>query len=170
MNVFFGLGSKIEPFVRDGLTRSLPPSKLAMMIDIAGAIPLPLLHPELLSLTGHPELEVRVSVARALGGLGIPVPEVIAALDDLTHDEAWEVQAQAYKSLGRLRSRGSLDILTRGLFSPQWFCRRNAGFSLAGLGKNGIQRLKQIATQQDDVFASDMARMVLEDLVHFKAG
>lgn len=170
MNVFFGLGTKIEPYVKEYLRRALPPSKLTLLIEIAGAVPLPMLHLDLLGFVNHEDIEIRVSTARALGALGTPIPGVIAALDSLTQDAAWEVQAQAFKSLGRLGNLGSLDILTQGLFSPQWFCRRNAGFALAGLGTDGIQRLKRIAVQKKDEFASDMAQMVLEHLVHFQTG
>ena len=112
----------------------------------------------------HPEKEIRIAATRALGKL--LMPEARKDLERLTEDEAWEVQAQAYKSLGKLSLSDSSEVLERGLYSLNWHVRYNAGYSLAILGISGIKRLKAIAKEQKDRFASDMANMVLDSMLY----
>lgn len=165
MNVMYSLGQKSENLIKKYLKKPLSATKLGLLIEIIGAIPIPDLHPELLQLSDHPEMEIRTSVARALGNLKIPLPEIIQILMKLSRDKAWEVKAQALKSLGNLQSQLALDVLTGSLFSPHWYCRLNAGFALVKLGKNGIERLKQITNQKKDKYAAEMAQMVLEESI-----
>ncbi|MFW6160771.1 MAG: HEAT repeat domain-containing protein, partial [Acidobacteriota bacterium] len=104
-------------------------------------------------------------VARALGNLSLPLEEIIQTLKKMTADKEWEVQAQAFKSLGKLRCREALDVLSRGLFSPHWHCRLNAAWALANLGIVGLERLKKISRQKEDNYAADMANMVLNTMI-----
>ena len=83
----------------------------------------------------------------------------------LSADEAWEVNAQAVKSLGKFKNPEALDILTSSLFSAIWYVRYNAARGLAELGEGGLRRLKEIAGQDDDKYARDMSVMVLNDLI-----
>jgi HEAT repeat protein len=168
MNLMYSLGRKIENHIRPYLNDSMSAPKLGALIEMVGAIPLPSMYDLILEFTGHPDMEVRVRVARALGRLNILVKPVTRALAGLTKDEAWEVQAQALKSLGRLHVTTSLETLRRGMFSPHWHCRRNAGFALANLGDAGLKHLKKIAAQRADRYAADMARMVLEETAFFQ--
>ena len=160
-NILYGAGERIEPFVRACLKKGPPVEKLSLLIELAGAVPLPALYPEVAARAGHPEKEVRIRVAKALSKFLIP--ESYELLERMSGDPEWEVQAQALKGLGKLKNPGALVILTRGLFSPVWHVRYNAREGLLSLGSLGIRRLEEISRQKTDRFASDMAVMALED-------
>ena len=84
---------------------------------------------------------------------------------DLAADASWEVQAQALRSLGHLQDWQTIPILVKGLFSPHWHVRYNAGYGLAAFGLVGILQLQEISRQKEDRFAADMAAMVLDTVV-----
>ncbi len=168
MNVMFNLGNTIEKHVEAHLKESMAAPKLAILIELAGALPLPGLYNRILAFSDHQEKEVRIRVARSLGRMNIPANPVREVLMRLVNDEAWEVQAQALKSLGRLHIPGSLEILKEGLFSPHWHCRRNAGLALAGMGDKGIRLLQNTVKQTKDRYAADMADMVLSEMAFFQ--
>jgi HEAT repeat protein len=168
MNLMYSLGRKIENHIRPYLNDTMSGPKLGALIEMVGAIPLPGLHDRILAFVEHPEMEVRIRVARAFGRLNTMTRPVTRALAKLSKDEAWEVQAQAYKSLGRLHVTTALGTLRKGMFSPHWHCRRNAGIALANLGDAGLKHLKEVAEQRADKYASDMARMVLEETAFFQ--
>jgi HEAT repeat protein len=163
-NIMFGLGLKIESFVSEYINHPLPAEKLALLIELAGSIPLRALYDQIGGFSYHPNKEIRIAVARALGNLRIP--EAREELVRLTEDKEWEVQAQAYKSLGKLKLNDSPGVLEKGLYSLNWHVRFNAGYSLAKLGSAGIDRLKAIAGEHKDRFASDMAVMVLDSIFY----
>jgi hypothetical protein len=162
INIIFGAGDRVEPFVRAALRRPLPVEKLCLLLELAAAVPLPTLFPEVTSFAAHPAKEVRIKVAKALSRFLIP--DSYSVLEELAGDAAWEVQAQAFKGLGKIKDAGALVILTRGLYSPVWHVRYNAREALIDLGPIGITRLEEVARQKEDRFASDMAAMALEDL------
>jgi len=164
INIMYGLGSRIESFVGEYMTKTLSYEKLALLIELAGSVPLRSLYDKVIGFSSHPEKEIRIAAARALGNLLIH--EAQNDLIRLTEDEAWEVQAQAYKSLGRLKVSDSLDVLEKGLYSFNWHVRYNAGYSLAMLGIPGIKRLKAVVKGKKDRFASDMATMVLDSVLY----
>jgi hypothetical protein len=165
-NIMFGLGERIEPLVTAGLKKPLSPEKLGLLIELVGAVPLRTLAEEIRIFSDHPDKEIRIRVARALGKLLIP--DSVSTLISLAADNAWEVKAQAVKSLGKLRKPETLGILTQSLFSPNWYVRYNAGYGLAGMGKEGLRRLKQVAAQKEDRYASEMSVMVLNDLAYLE--
>jgi hypothetical protein len=167
MNVFFGLGARVEHLIKQYLNKPLSIRKIALLIELTGAIPLPKLYLHIIHFSDHQEKEIRIKTARTLGSLNIPLPAVINTLGQLVSDSEWEVRAQALKSLGKLKSLSVLAILEKSVFSPFWYCRLNAGLALSNLGYEGIQSLKKIARQQKDIYASDMAQMVLADMVYF---
>jgi len=162
-NIMFSLGNRTEPLVRGFLRKPLPVDKLGLLLELVGAIPLRTLYEDVVALAGHPDKEIRIRVARALGKLLIP--ETVDTLVTLSSDEAWEVKAQAVKSLGKMKNMETVDILTASLFSPYWYVRYNAGYGLAEMGEEGLRRLGQVAGQQDDKYARDMSAMVLNDLI-----
>jgi hypothetical protein len=162
-NIMFSLGGRTEPLVKEFLRKALPAAKLGLLVELIGAIPLRTLYADVAALAGHPDKEIRIRVARTLGKLLIP--ETVDTLITLASDAAWEVKAQAVKSLGRMKTLAALDILTGSLFSPSWHVRYNAGYGLAELGEAGLRRLKEIARQEDDKYARDMSDMVLSDLI-----
>jgi HEAT repeat protein len=162
-NVMFSLGNRIERHVTESLKKPLPPDKLGLLVELIGAVPLRNLSEDVLALAGHPDKEIRIRVARALGKLLIP--ETADTLLGLASDEAWEVKAQAVKSLGKMKDLRALDVLAKSLYSPFWYVRFNAGHSLAAMGEAGLRRLKEVAGQEEDKYARDMSEMVLNDLV-----
>jgi hypothetical protein len=166
-NILFSLGYRIEPLVKDYLAESLPTEKLGLLVELVGAIPLISLYEDVCRLSSHPDKEIRVKVARALGKLRIP--ETVKILIGLSEDSAWEVKAQALKSLGKLKSPATLPILYRSMFSPFWYVRLNAGYGLAELGAEGLGRLKEVASQNQDKYARDMSLMVLSDFIDSEA-
>jgi hypothetical protein len=168
LNVLYGLGDKIQNLIQQYMGKTLPIPKLCLLLELVGTIPLPKLYQDVLKFSHHQEKEVRIRVARVFGGLNVPLPEVIDILIKLTMDKAWEVKAQALKSLGILKSEEALDVLATAMFSPNWYCRLNAGNALAGMGKPGHRRLKETAVQKADRYASEMAQMILEDTYYFK--
>ena len=168
MNLMYSLGRKIENHIGPYLNDTMSGPKLGALIEMVGAIPLPSLYDSILEFAEHPDMEVRIRVARALGRLNILVKPVTRALAGLAKDEAWEVQAQALKSLGRLHVTTALETLRKAMLSPHWHCRRNAGFALASMGDAGLKHLKEIAAQRADKYAADMARMVLEETAFFQ--
>jgi hypothetical protein len=167
-NIIYGAGERIEPYVKACLAKSPPFEKLSLLIELAGAIPLPSLYPEVAARAGHPDKEVRIKVAKALSKFLIP--ESYEVLERMAGDREWEVQAQALKGLGKLKNPGALVILTRGLYSPVWHVRNNAREGLINLGSLGIRRLQEISRQKEDRFASDMAAMGLEDFSYSRVG
>jgi HEAT repeat protein len=164
INIMHGLGDKIESFVGEYITKALPVEKLALLIELAGSVPLRALYDKIIGFSNHPEKEIRIASARALGNF--LMPEAQKDLVRLTKDDAWEVQAQAYKSLGKLKLSDSSEDLEKGLYSFNWHVRYNAGFGLAMLGISGIERLKAITKETKDRFASDMATMVLDSILY----
>jgi hypothetical protein len=162
INVIFGLGGQAEAYIREALKKPISLEKIALLIELVGAIPLRALYPDILPFAGHPEKEIRIKVARALGGLLIP--DSIPVLIRLASDEAWEVQAQAIKSLGKLKSPEALDVLAKAFFSKNWYVRFNARSGLMNLGEAGVKRLEEIAQQTRDAYAAAMAAMALHDM------
>jgi HEAT repeat protein len=86
-------------------------------------------------------------------------------LSGLAADPAWEVQAQAIRSLGSLQDWRTIPLLVKALFSPTWHVRYNAGYGLAAFGIVGVLQLQEVSRQKEDRFAADMAAMVLDSLI-----
>lgn len=163
INIMYGLGDKVQNHVKKYLKESLSIEKRGLLIELTGAIPLRALYKDILPFANDPDKEIRIKVARALGHMRIPAS--LDVLIQLAHDHTWEVSAQALKSLGKLGDEAALEILSEGLFSPFWHVRFNGGHSLASLGTPGIARLQKIKRQNKDRYASDMAAMVLDEVI-----
>ncbi len=168
INIMYGLGDKIGNQVKKYLNVPLPLEKLGLLIEIVGAIPLRSSYQDIVRFADHPEKEIRIKVARALGHLRIPAS--LDILITLSEDAAWEVSAQALKSLGKLGDSRAAGILFKAVFSPFWHVRFNAGHALASLGDLGIKQLKKIKRQDKDRYASDMATMVLDEIIYAGEG
>ncbi|MCX6578060.1 MAG: HEAT repeat domain-containing protein [Candidatus Aminicenantes bacterium] len=162
ISIILSLGAKAEVNIHEALKKPISQEKIALLIELVGAIPLRSLYLDILSFADHPEKEVRIKVARALGGLSIP--DSVPVLIRLASDTAWEVQAQAVKGLGRLKSPEALDILAEAFFSKDWHVRFNARSGLMSLGEAGVKRLEEISQQTRDSYAAAMAAMALHDL------
>jgi hypothetical protein len=162
-NIFFSLGQRIEPFIRASLRKPLPPEKTGLLVEMGGRLFLRGLFPDIVGFAGHGEKELRIRTARALGRMLVPAS--VKVLTALAADPAWEVQAQAVRSLGSLQNWKTLPLLAKALFSPHWHVRYNAGYGLAAFGLVGILQLQEISRQREDRFAADMAAMVLDTII-----
>jgi len=154
-------GMASESYIRDMIRKPLPPMKIAILIEMAGLLPARSLYPEIIVFAAHPDTEVRIRVARALGRLMIP--DSLEILSSLADDPEWAVEAQAVRSLGRLNNPAALDVLARGLHSLSWYVRSNAKDALLDMGMDGVRKLKEISETTQDPFAADMAEMGLEE-------
>ena len=164
INIMYGLGNKIEAQVKNYLRKPLSEEKLNLLIELVGAIPLRSLYQDILFFADHPEKEIRIKIARALGHMRIPTSmDILVRLAD---DEAWEVSAQAMKSLGKLGDAQAIEVLSKGMFSPFWHVRFNAGHGLAKLGETGFKHLQRVKKQKKDRYASEMATMVLNETIY----
>jgi len=130
---------------------------------MAGRLFLRGLDPEVSRFAGHPDKELRIRAARALGRLAVPASS--RTLCVLAADPEWEVQAQALRSLGHLQDWAAMPVMVKALFSPSWHVRYNGGHALAAFGIVGILQLQEISRQKEDRYASEMAVMVLDDVV-----
>jgi len=164
INIMFTLRNKIEHHVQAYLKKPLSLEKLGMLIELVGAIPLRSLYEDIILLAQHADKEIRTKVARALGKMHIS--DAYDVLAQLSQDDSWIVRAQAVKSLGKLQDPRALDILTDALFSPFWHVRYNTGHSLAFMGLPGIKRLMAVAQQKKDLYASEMAVMVMDEIYY----
>jgi hypothetical protein len=162
-NIFNSLGQRIEPFLRASLGKPLPAGKLALLVEMAGRLLLRGLYADIVRFARHPDKELRIRTARTLGRLLVPASARI--LSALATDAEWEVQAQAIRSLGNLQDWKTLPILVKGLFSPNWHVRYNAGYGLAAFGLVGVLQLQEISRQKEDRYAADMAAMVLDTVI-----
>ena len=130
---------------------------------MAGRLRLRGLYPEVVGFARHPDKELRIRSARALGHLLVPASAW--TLCALAADPDWAVQAQAVRSLGALQEWNTLPILAKAIFSPNWHVRYNAGYGLADFGPVGVLQLQEISRQKQDRFAADMAAMVLDTVI-----
>jgi HEAT repeat protein len=154
-------GLACESYIREALRKPLPPGKIGILIEMTGLVPARALYPDIIPFAAHPDKEVRIKVARALGRLLIPDSfDVLAALAE---DPEWEVEAQAVRSLGRLNNPAALSILAQGLHSMSWHVRNNSKDALLDMGAAGVGKLKEVSETTQDQFAADMAEMGLEE-------
>ncbi|MEN6561213.1 MAG: HEAT repeat domain-containing protein [Acidobacteriota bacterium] len=162
-NIFNNLGQRIEPYLRASLRKPLPAGKLALLVEMAGRLVFRGLYRDVVPFAGHADKELRIRTARTLGRLLVPASA--PTLCALAADPAWEVQAQAFRSLGNLQDWKTLPMVARGLYSPSWHVRFNAGYALAAFGLVGVLELQNISRQRKDRFAADMAAMVLDTVI-----
>jgi HEAT repeat protein len=131
---------------------------LARYAEFAARLGEPGLREPLTALTGHPDAEVRIQAARALGGY--PHPESVTCLTALAKDPAWPVRAQAVRSLGRLGEARALPLLRAALADPEWWVRLRAALALtrlAGPGRDALLTAEAGAAP----LAREMARLIL---------
>jgi len=141
--------------------RLLAPAMQAVALNVLGMLGAREAAPEVLGWLEHAEPELRVAAVRALGGMADP--STGAALARALRDDAWEVRSMAAKALGQLRQRSAIAALDAALADPVWWVRYNAAQALAELGADGLDALRRAMTTQDDAFARDISRQMLEE-------
>ena len=112
-----------------------------------------------LRLCRDPIPETRALAAGLLGQLG--GSEAVAVLTELMGDSDSAVRAAAARALGNLNHWPAAPDLARALRDRAWDVRREAGRALRALGSPGILLLRRYLSDED-AFASDMARQVLD--------
>lgn len=137
------------------------PARAVVAINVLGILGAREALPEVMGWTDHEETEIRVAVARALGGMGDG--SSAPALARLLVDERWEVRSMAAKSLGQLAEPSTIPILERALTDPAWWVRFNTAQTLSELGAGGIEALQRTMSTQQDEFARDISRQLLEE-------
>ncbi len=148
----------LVPLLLERLERSDTAEDLRALITLAGELASVEFFARLLEFVGHDSLEIRVAVARALGGY--PHPRTEAALVGLLRDPEWQVRTQAATSLGVIRALNARDALEAALRDGNWWVRLRAGVALRRLGPTGTRTLTDVQAGADR-FAREMARYVL---------
>ena len=138
--------------------RSRQEAGLARYAEFAARLEDPSLREPLTALAAHPEGDVRVQVARGLGGF--PHAESVTALRRLIVDGEWEVRAQAARSLGRIADPATLPLLVAALTDSEWWVRMRSALALTRLGPGGRDALLK-AEVGPLASARDMARLIL---------
>ncbi len=130
----------------------------ARYAEFAARLEDPSLREPLTALGTHPDGDVRVQVARGLGGF--PHAESVAALRHLIGDGEWEVRAQAARSLGRIADPATLPLLVAALGDGEWWVRMRTALALTRFGPAGRDALLK-AEVGPLAAARDMARLIL---------
>lgn len=131
---------------------------LPRLAEFAGRLGEPALRERLTTLADHPDPEVRVQSARALGSF--PHRESVAALTRLVADTAWHVRAQAARSLGMIADLTTLPLVRAALRDPVWWVRLRAALALIRYAAAGRKVLLD-AEVGADPDARDMAALIL---------
>jgi hypothetical protein len=146
------------PLISEYILQASGPALEAALEVALGLAESRLLGPAL-RLCDDPAPTVQALAARLLGQIG--GKDGLTALSKLLgHPEAM-VRAAACRALGKLGEWPSAPALARALRDPAWDVRRAAGLGLRSLGSPGILLLRR-AVSDEDRFARDMARQVLE--------
>ena len=118
----------------------------------------PALRERMTALADHPNTEVRIQAARALGSF--PHRESVAALTRLAVDATWQVRAQAARSLGMIADATTLALVRAGLRDAVWWVRLRAGLALMRFGAAGRNALLEIEVGAD-AEARNVAKLIL---------
>jgi HEAT repeat protein len=150
-----------RPVVVDHLQKRLRRTDdpaLPRLAEFAARLGEPALRERLTALADHPDPEVRIQSARALGSF--PHRESVAALKRLAGDDFWMVRAQAVRSLGMITDVSTLPLVKAALQDDVWWVRLRAALALmrfAAPGRNALLEAEIGADQS----ARAMAQMVL---------
>jgi hypothetical protein len=131
---------------------------LPRLAEFAVRLAEPALRERMTALADHPDAEVRIQVARALGTF--PHRESVAALTRLAADGAWEVRAQAARALGMIADPTTLPLVRDALRDSIWWVRLRAALALTRFGAAGRNALLE-GEVAADAGARDTARMIL---------
>lgn len=152
------LGPVAVPSITEHLQNPRP-SALVLALIVGARLNEPTLLGPALRHHDHADADVRAGVAEVLVSSG--GAEAIRALEEFLSDPAAKVRATAADGLGALGHWPSAPRLAERLTDRAWEVRRAAGLALSRL--NGPGRLYlQRALRNDDPFARDMARQVLD--------
>jgi HEAT repeat protein len=120
--------------------RKLDEATTVLLVELMGLIKyLPAEETLLDLIRQRPSVEIRVSVIRSLGHLGVPaaVPFALEGLED----PDWVVRSQCASALGRIGDPGAVPGLSRALGDNDYWVRYNAAVALRELGRPGRSAL-----------------------------
>ena len=146
-----------RPIVVDHLQKLLRRSEdpaLPRLAEFAGRLGEPALRERLTALATHPDREVGLEMTLHTSG------ESVAGLKQLATDPAWEVRAQAMRSLGMITDASTLPLLKAGLRDEVWWVRLRAALALMRFAAGGRNALLE-AEVGADVNARAVAKLVL---------
>jgi hypothetical protein len=149
--------SAVEPLAL-GLQNPDPQELKAALQVAVGLADTRLLAPAFLH-ANKPDPTIRVFVVELAGAVG--GDRAIAMLEKMLSDTAAEVRAAAAHGLGQLGHWPAGPQLLQALGDSAWIVRQRAGTALRSLGAPGLVLLRS-ALNDDDPFARDMARQVLD--------
>ena len=151
------LGDAIVPSLRRGLSER--GGATMDLLQIATWAPHPSYLEPAMGIAGSPDDCERAAAVRLLGALGGAgaVGPVVTALNDPSP----QVRAAAAAAIAQLGHWPAAVMLGERLRDPAWDVRKEAGLALTRLGAPG-QLVIRRALHDDDPFAADMARLVLE--------
>ncbi|MDH3732208.1 MAG: HEAT repeat domain-containing protein [Gemmatimonadota bacterium] len=132
--------------------------QLRTLLNLVAGLGVPSFLDHVLPHAEHPDLEVRIAVARTLARF--PHPRSAASLCSLVADPHWQVRAQAASALGVIGAREAVPTLGVAIRDPSWWVRMRAALALRRLGSHGTSVLEEL-TPEDDRYAYEMARYVL---------
>lgn len=154
----FRMGSVVvHPLARYVLTHEGPAVERALRVAVHLADPR-FIHPAL-TRCGDESPAVRALAAELVGALG--GHSGVESLTMLLADPDAGVRAAAISALGKLGYWPAVPRVAECLRDRYWIVRREAGLALHALGAPGILFLRR-ALSDDDPFAADMARQVLD--------
>jgi hypothetical protein len=162
--ILYGMGGEvIEPLLGflSGHGRQDQDPAVVVAVRVLGMLRAGRAVPLIIGLIHSPDVELRLSSAKALGQIGDP--QAIPALCEALGDPAWEVRSTAAQALGHLGSQAAILPLEQRLSDPAWWARCNAAESLYRLGPPGQDALKRIMAGHPDAFARDISRQILEE-------
>ena len=108
----------------------------------------------------HPDPEIRIAAARALGRLA--AADQSTALLGTLSDRTWQVRALGAWALGRARVAEAMGPLRDGVSDRAWWVRRHSAYALTRLGAQGLETLRRITVESKDRYAREMAQEALD--------
>jgi hypothetical protein len=128
----------------------LEESRIEILVEIMGILRhIPAGEILLELLRAKPSRELRISLFRSLGRLGVPeaVPFALEGLGD----PDWVVRSQSALALGRIGDVGAVLGLARALHDSSYWVRYNAAIALRELGTAGRSVLERTAATEGPV-------------------
>lgn len=136
----------------------LPAAGTTVVVKVLGMLRAMPAVPTITACLQHPDDEIRVASAKALGEIGDA--RATGPLRAALKDKAWPVRSAAAKSLGHLSRREAIPELAEVLADSAWWVRFNAAEALYRLGATST--LRETMMNHADRFARDISRQLLE--------
>lgn len=157
MRVLQSTWTQTGPLLLERLARPAGRAQLVIWISLAELSGDPAAVAAAAAFVNHPEMEVRVAVAKVL--MHYFHPSTPDSLATLLRDAEWPVRAAAARTAGTLRNARLVPVLRAAIADPAWWVRFRAALSLAQLDEPGRSALRDAAAGPDR-FAREMASMV----------